>query len=71
MGVGAAHEVESMLTPRVLDRGDGRWVRMRGGVMLRVWTDPQAVRRRRRTRGEVIRLAVALAIGFLASVAVR
>ena len=50
------------------DNGE-RWVRGPGGVLLRVWTGPQRVRRRR--RGEALRLVVAVAVGVAAALAVQ
>lgn len=49
------------------DNGE-RWVRGPGGMLLRVWTDPQRVRRR---RGEALRLVVAVAVGVAAALAVQ
>lgn len=62
--------IGSAWVPSSLSCDDGvRLVRGPGGVLLRVWTGPQRVRRRR--RGELVRLAVALAVGFAAAVAVQ
>ena len=49
-----------------------RLVRGPGGILMRIWTEPQSVRRlRRRTGLDVIRLALAVLAGALAATVVR